>query len=145
MIRHSRRIGRSHGFSLVELITVLVIVSALSFVVLPRLRISDSSLLTSRDKIVAALTHAQQIAMARDSASNPITFVVSANSVDVRENGSSVDLPGVDYPLAFANGVSATAGTGTLSYDKLGRTSATVISLNNGQVTITVEASGYAH
>jgi len=145
MIRSSFGNSRSHGFSLIELITVLVIVAVLSFAVLPRLRISDSSLLTSRDKVVAALAHAQQIAMARDSVSNPITFVITSSSVDVRENGSSVDLPGVDYPLLFANGVTATSGTGTLNYDKLGRTTATVISLNNAQVTITVEGSGYAH
>ena len=83
--------------------------------------------------------------MARDSASNPITVVVNTNSIDVQENGLSVDLPNVDYPLNFPNGVSITSGTGTINYDKLGRTNATTITLNSGDVNITLESSGYAH
>ena len=137
--------GITQGFSLLELVTIIVVLGALAFFALPRLRPSDTQLLTSRDTIVAALAHAQQIAMARDSATNPITVVVGVSTIDVQENGVSVDLPNVDYPLSFANGVSATAGTGTLSYDKLGRTAATTINLNSGGATITVEASGYAH
>ena len=136
---------RARGFSLIELVTIIVVLGALAFFALPRLRTSDASLLTSRDAIVAALAHAQQAAMARDSASNPITVVVSANSVDVQENGASIDLPNVNYPINFPNGINITAGIGTLTYDKLGRTGATVIALNNGGATITVEASGYAH
>ncbi len=133
------------GFSLIELVTIIVVLGALAFFALPRLRPSDAGLLTSRDTIVAAFAHAQQIAMARDSATNPITVVVNANTIDVQENGTSVDLPNVDYPLSFANGISATSGTGTISYDKLGRTSATTIQLNSGGASISIEASGYAH
>ena len=135
----------AQGFTLIELITVIVILGVLSFFMLPRLNISDSSLLSSRDSLVAAANHAQQIAMARDSAANPITLVVNTNSVDVRENGISVNLPGVEYPIAFENGVSATSGSGVLSFDKLGRTTSTTISLNGGAATVTIEASGYAY
>ena len=136
--------GSSKGFSLLELITIIVVLGALAFFALPRLRPSDTSLLTSRDTLVAALTHAQQIAMARDSASNPITAVITTSSIDVQENGSSVDLPNIDYPISLPNGVSVTGGVGILNYDKLGRTSPTTIVLN-GSTLINVEASGYAH
>jgi MSHA pilin protein MshC len=133
------------GFSLLELVTIIVVLGALAFFALPRLRPSDASLLTSRDTIVAALSHGQQAAMARSSASNPITVVVNSTSIDVQESGVSIDLPNINYPIALPNGVTVTAGTGTLQYDKLGRTSATSISLNSGGAMITVEASGYAH
>ncbi|MEX1032458.1 MAG: hypothetical protein WDZ30_03790 [Cellvibrionaceae bacterium] len=133
------------GFSLIELVTIIVVLGALAFFAMPRLRVSDSSLLTSRDAIIAALSHAQQVAMARDSAANPVTLVATANLIEVRENGEVVTSPGAEYPLTFPNGVSITGGIGTLDYDKLGRTAATAISLNNGQATVTVEASGYAY
>lgn len=133
------------GFSLVELVTIMVIMGALAFVAMPRLRVSDSSLLTSRDAIIATLSHAQQIAMARDSAANPISLVVNANAIEVQENGATATSPGADYPLTFPSGVSITGGLGTYNYDKLGRTTAASISLNSGQVTISLEESGYAH
>lgn len=130
------------GFTLIELVAIVVILGALAFFAMPRLRVTDSSLLTSRDAIIAAASHAQQIAMARDSA---ISLVVGANSVEVQENGTIVASPGADYPLTFPSGVAVTGGLGSLDYDKLGRTSATIISLNGGQVAVAVEASGYAH
>lgn len=133
------------GFTLIELVTIIVILGALAFFAMPRLRVSDSSLLTSRDAMIAALSHAQQIAMARDSASNPVTLVVTASSIDVQESGTVVVSPGADYPLTFPSGISVTSGLGTLDYDKLGRTSATVISLNGGKASVSVEESGYAY
>lgn len=139
------RLYKVLGFSLIELITVIVIAGALAFFALPRLQLSDTSLLAGRDTIIVALSHAQQVAMARDSTSNPITVVLNAGSVDVRENGASISLPGASYPITFPNGVTITAGTGTLDYNKLGQTTASSIALNGGQATVTVEASGYAH
>lgn len=135
----------AQGFTLLELITIIVVLGVLTFFTLPRLNISDSALLSGRDALVAAANHAQQVAMARDSAANPITLVVNTNSVDVQENGSSIDIPGIDYPITFDSGVSVTAGTGILSFDKLGRTTSALIVLNGGGATVTIEASGYAH
>lgn len=136
---------RAMGFTLLELITVILVLGILTFFALPKLRISDSGLLASRDLIVTAASHAQQAAMARASNTNPITLTLSAQSIDVRENGSSVTWPGVNYPVNLPNGISVTAGQGTLSFNKLGETTATTISLNNGGASIQVEASGYAH
>ncbi|GAB1259526.1 prepilin-type N-terminal cleavage/methylation domain-containing protein [Aurantivibrio plasticivorans] len=133
------------GFTLLELVTIIVILGVLTFFTLPRLNISDSSLLAGRDTVVAAANHAQQVAMARASVSNPITLVVNTASIDVQESGNSVVIPGVEYPISFENGVSVTAGTGVLAFDKLGRTTPTTISLNNGGASVAVEASGYAH
>lgn len=83
--------------------------------------------------------------MARDSATNPVTVQVNAGSVTVQENGTNAISPGAEYPFNLPNGVSVTSGSGILHYDKLGRTTPTVISLNGGEASITVEASGYAY
>ncbi|MGH1469852.1 MAG: pilus assembly FimT family protein [Cellvibrionaceae bacterium] len=133
------------GFSLIELISVIVMLGIISFFALPKLRVSDSSVMTSRDMIIAALSHTQQIAMARDSSSNPVTIVFTSSSIDVRENGMSINFPGVSYPFSLPNGVTISSGTGTMNYDKLGKTSSTTISLNDGSAVITVEESGYVY
>lgn len=133
------------GFSLIELIAVIVILGALAFFALPRLQVQDSSLLASRDMVRAALSHAQQVAMARDSVSNPIIFEATATTVDVRENGISLSLPSISYPTSLPNGITITNGTGVLAYNKMGQTTASSIDINGGAATVIVEGSGYAH
>jgi len=82
--------------------------------------------------------------MARQSATNPIQFISDGiSTVDVQENGASIT--GDTYPLALPVGFSLPAAT--LTYDKLGRTTGTTLSLtgSGSSVDITIESSGYAH
>jgi MSHA pilin protein MshC len=139
----------SRGFSLIELIAVIVILGALSVGVAIRFGDTNAaSVQSGRDTLVAALFAAQQIAMARaDDSSNPITVVVDTGSVSVNENGSPLNIHGEAYPQNFPTGVQVSSGTGTYQLDKLGRTTAASITLIRGSVstTINLEASGYAH
>lgn len=132
---------RVSGFTLIELIAIIVILGIIGITVSSRFTDGDiASVQTSRDDLVAALFFAQQTAMARDN----IQLVVTGSSVDVRENGSSIDTV-VEYPLAFADGVQATPQV--FSYDKLGRTTAASITLilNGASATVNVSDSGYAY
>ena len=98
----------------------------------------------TRDDIVAGLFYAQQVAMARQSAANPVRFVSDGvSTIDIQENGASI--AGDGYPITLATGTAFPAAT--LNYDKLGRTTASLLALTNatGNVNITVESSGYAH
>jgi MSHA pilin protein MshC len=137
-------IGRAQGFSLVELITIIIIVGVLA--VGFGTRFSDSSpasVQTSRDDIIAALFFAQQTAMARDN----IQLSITASTINVTENGNPIRIHSDAYPLALPSGVSVTAVPSTFSYDKLGKTTPGSITVSRDGVsaTITVEASGYAH
>jgi len=131
------------GFTLVELITVIILVGIISVTVFSRLgNVSSANLQASRDDLIAALFFAQQTAMAR----NNIQLVVTSNSVSVTENGTPIVVHSKGYPLTLAPKVTATAAT--LTYDKLGRTTATTIGLSStsgASASIVVEASGYAH
>jgi MSHA pilin protein MshC len=139
----------SRGFSLIELIAVIVILGALSIGVAMRFGDNDAaSVQSGRDTLVAALFSAQQIAMARaDDVSNPVAVVIGASSVSITENGVHVNVYGEAYPINFPTGVQVTSGAGTYQFDKLGRTAAASITLIRGgaSATITLEASGYAH
>lgn len=131
------------GFTLVELITVIILVSIISVSVFSRLgSVSSANLQASRDDIIAALFFAQQTAMARSN----IQLVVTSHSVSVTENGTPIVVHSKGYPLTLESGVTATAAS--LTYDKLGRTTATTIGLSSSSgasASIVVEASGYAH
>ncbi len=134
----------SRGFSLIELITVMILLGIVSITLFSRMGAAGTAAVQSgRDDLIAALFFAQQTAMMRPN----ITLVITTNSISVRENGAPI--VGTHYPLAMPKGV-ALSPAGTLSYDKLGRTAATTISLTGSgnssgvSASIRVEASGYA-
>lgn len=132
----------SLGFTLTELIAVLVILGIVATALISRVDQSTFKLQTSRDDIVAGLFYAQQVAIAR-SDGDSIAFISTANSIDVQENGNSLT-GGAAYPLTLPTGITMTPAT--LTYDKLGRTTATILTISgDGQsVTINVSDSGYA-
>ena len=137
-------IKSEEGFSLIELITIIVVMSVLGVGVTSRFYNEDvASVQTSRDDIIAALFFAQQTAMARDN----IQLSINANTVNVTENGNPIRIHSDAYPFALPSGVSVTAIPSTFSYNKLGKTTPGSITVSRDGVsaTITVEASGYAH
>jgi MSHA pilin protein MshC len=135
--------SRERGFTLIELITVIILISIMSVTLMSRLSsVSTANLQSGRDDLIAALFFAQQTAMARSG----IQLILTANSVSVTENGTPLIVHNKGYPLSFPSGVSTSALN--LTYDKLGRTTATTIILTatgGASAIVTVEASGYAH
>jgi MSHA pilin protein MshC len=133
------------GFTLIELITVMILVGIISVVLLSRVGSTASApIQSSRDDLIAALFFAQQQAMMRSN----ITLVVDTSSISVNENNIPIQVSTDHYPLVMPNGVSLSPIT--LSYDKLGRTTATNITLTGSgnssgvSASVRVEASGYA-
>ncbi len=135
------------GFTLIELIAVIIFISIMSITLMSRLdSIKSTNIQAGRDDLIAALFFAQQTAMAR----NNIQLVLTTNSVSVTENGTPIKVHAQGYPLALPSGVTVTPMT--LSYDKLGRivgslTSTTITLSGTGglSASITLEVSGYAH
>lgn len=134
---------RQKGFTLVELITVIVIVSVLAVTARNMFGHSRSQeLSTSRDLIVAAMFTAQQLAM---SQTREVEVVLGGNRVDILLSDTSVAFAGVQYPIDLRPG--QTVSNHTLEFDRLGRTTATDITLNQGaaaSVTIEVSSSGFS-
>ena len=134
------------GFTLIELITVMILIGAVSVALISRIGSANTAAIqSSRDDLIAALFFAQQQAMMRSN----ITFEITGNSISVHENGSHI--PGTQYPLSMPAGVTLSPSPLSLIYDKLGLTTKTQIVLtgsgNSSGVTATiqVEASGYAY
>ncbi len=136
---------QQQGFTLIELIAVIIIFGILAVSVRPTWDTNASREQAARDDLVGALIYAQQVAMARDAAGKPITFRVSADGreITVQENGVDLTASGI-YPFTLSNGATVGPVDTILQYDKLGGTSATVFTLNGG-TTVSVTASGYAN
>jgi MSHA pilin protein MshC len=138
---------QERGFTLIELITVVILISLISVTLFSRLgSVSTANLQAGRDDLIAALFFAQQSAMARSN----IQVILTANSVSVTENGTPLIVHSKGYPLTFPSGVTTTSKT--LTYDKLGKVTAPAtpititLSANGGaSATVTLEESGYAH
>jgi MSHA pilin protein MshC len=135
---------KQSGFSLVELIAVLIIASIIFIYIGDNSGQRGLELQSTRDDVIAGLFYAQQIAMARQNNSNPVRFVSDGiSTVDIQESGASVN--GDGYPLTLPVGF--TLSSATLNYDKLGRTTPTTLTLSGSgsSVNITIESSGYVH
>lgn len=142
MVRNER------GFTLVELIAVIILVGIVSVTLFSRIGgINTAAVQGGRDDVIAALFFAQQTAMARSN----IQVVVSATAISVTENGNPILVGSDYYPLAMPAGVTLSSTIPTFSYDRLGRTTAGVITVTGSgntagtSASIAVEATGYAH
>lgn len=144
---------RRAGFTLVELVVVIVVLSALLAIGLPRL--TDSSALGPEhftDKTIAGLRHAQRSAVAMrrtvcvSFGSNSATFTF-AKAADSTSCDTPLTGPGGEGGLVVTASGSVSYGStpGSLSFDPLGRaSSAATISVSGSTRTITIEReTGY--
>jgi len=131
-------LNKHRGFTLTELITVIVIVGILAVAVLPRFfTVSDFEDRGSADQVKAALRFAQKTAIAQHT---PVSVTLA--------QGASPDctttLTGGNLTCTVK---SALTGAGTYTFDALGRPSPNAQStVTIGGTTITIELeTGYVH
>jgi len=129
----------SRGFTLVELITVLIIVGILAVAVLPRFfTVSDFEDRGSADQVKSLLRFAQKTAIAQHQ---NISVAISGNAPS---SNCTITLTGTTLTCAVK---SAVTGGGTYTFDALGRpVPNTQSTLSIGGTTLTIEQeTGYVH
>ena len=156
--------GRGRGFTLIELVTVLIIVGILSFFVISRLDfVSTFDQRSYHDKLKAGLQFARRTAVAERRyvcvavATGVVSFKFDPNvpeSVGTPNCSNALSLPTPDRNCAGPNqiclpsGVSLTApASGTnFTFDARGASSAAAAFSSTGQPNIIVEnETGYVH
>jgi MSHA pilin protein MshC len=139
-----RRLG---GFTLVELVAVTVIASILFVTLSIKFTNNNTQLISAKNDIITALQQARQIALTRTDTDNSVSFILSANLIDLREGSNSVELPGEQYPMALPSGITVTQGTGIYRFDRLGNTREDTIQLSDGNQSqqISISRGGYAY
>jgi len=149
----------SHGFTLVELIMVLVLLGVLAIVLVPRINTRDFDARGFHDDTLALLRYAQKTAIAQRRAVC-VTFGPGSATVSIVAAAGSTACPGgslagprgeVPATAAARSGVAYVVQPGDFSFDGLGQPSAarSFEVAGNGIPlgrTITVEATtGYVH
>lgn len=145
----------ARGFTLIELVMVMVLVGILAVVALPRLDDTAFSEYGYAEETLSALRYARQTAIARNA---KVTAAFAADGFRICQGGVC---PGDGYLTNPANGlpwdgsdgkqgkapegVSIATGLGAITFDGLGRPSASG-TLVIGSHTLTIEAeTGYVH
>ena len=158
----SGRFKSSHGFTLIELVTVVVLVSALSIFIAPRM--FNTSAFNARglqDETQAFLRYAQKTAIAQrrvvclaftvNSASLRISALPADTTCDTPLRGPAGEVPGV---VSGKGGASYTAIPLNFNFNGLGQPvddagaplASQVLQVSSMDSVITVEAStGYVH
>lgn len=148
---------RQHGFTLIELVVILVIAGILTAYILPRLATRSSfDERVFRDEIISTARYAQQLAMMRGRGYTIRFRMLNASrqyGIDQQQGANpAVWLNSADaknYPLAYPNAISTSPATINVSFNALGSESnntATTININGVASNIVcIDASGYAH
>ena len=116
-----RRPAGKAGFTLVEVVVVLVIIGVLMLIAIRSPFNSNSDLIAETDQLRGHLRFAQSQAIANNTDSWGI--LLNANGYALRKNGANapINLPGLDAATyTFVSGVSATLGTGSITFDEFG-------------------------
>lgn len=135
------------GFTLTELVLVLVLIGILAAFAAPRLNIEGFERQSFARELTIALRHAQRVAIASGCAVD-VTIQASGFSVAWTSGGDcgSGSLPHPTRGGAFTGSGQVSAGTGTVRFDGMGRTASGTAIVVAGGPTIVVEAgSGYVH
>ena len=151
------RTKNQHGFTMVELITVVVIIGVLAAVAAPRF--FDINTYDNRgfhDQVISTLRYAQKAAISQRRfvcvviANNAVTLTYDATPPSAGHTvascpGSPLANPATGVaPVSSSTGVTVTAAT--FNFDALGRPNAPQSITVSGNAPITVEAeTGYVH
>ena len=133
------------GFSLLELIAVLMIVSIVLVVSYPYFKNEDLRLNQTAEQVFAAILHARQLAMARGTADHQISLIFTRDSINILENNLPITQSGQQYPLILQEGIRMTTPGNRLNFDYQGNTQAqTVVLTEAGQsITLSINQVGY--
>lgn len=113
------------GFSLVELIMVMILVGILAVMAVPLLsNIAGYTLHSAAHDLIEAIRYAQQQSMTHSGA-NPFQIQITGAGFTVSQSGTAIINPitgnsGYSQDSAVWNGVSITSTTGTIAFDYRG-------------------------
>lgn len=147
-LNYYRHTDGEAGFSLIEIISVILLLGIIAAVVAPKFDTSGINADTTADSIKADLKFVQELAMSRNpqtAGAIGITFTQGASSYTITDPGSS----GIfTQTRTLPQGITITSATTTLSFDKYGEpeiaTASVSIQISVGGQTKTISVEQYS-
>ncbi len=130
---------RQYGFTLIEMVAVMVIMATLAVVVLGSFNPSDYELSAVRDELVGALRYAQSMSLSHTGAAH-YEVTLNATGYSVTRDGVAIAHPVTGASAYASNWSGVTLGSsGTVSFDGYGEPSlAGGLAWSGNQLLVTV-------
>ena len=147
---------KTSGFTLVELIVIIILVGVLSAMILPRLSLrSTFDERVIKDELINVARFAQQLAMMRGRGYTVRYHIDNSQShygIQIRQGAGPfnwITHPNTEpFPINFPSGVGTAPNNIVITFDALGNVvgnlSQTITITGAGSVTICIESSGYS-
>jgi len=141
----SRKHKETAGFTLIEVIAALLLLSVVAALVVPRMLETSAGVIAEADRMRANLRYAQSLAMAANTADWAVR--IDSGSYQLLRNGEPSPIGWADGSgsvRVMSSGVQVSGGTGTLALDTMGAPSSTyTIQLTDGARLETVTVTGF--
>ncbi|MGB0495083.1 MAG: hypothetical protein ACPGJI_01910 [Kangiellaceae bacterium] len=135
---------KTGAYSLIEFIITLLILSIVAIYIQSKFSSSDPyKQNTTVAQLISTARLAQQFSM-NDSA-RAFVLKIQANQIDLTEDGSSMSIGTLNFPIALESGVTLSPIT-DITFNSLGETTSVTIQVSaNTAQSVCFESSGYIH
>ena len=134
------------GFTLIELVSIIVISSVLFSLSFFHIRTPSMTLFTAKEELLDAIIFARTYALTHSLGDKELRITLKENVLDIQLNNESLSSLTKNYPIAINSKVIITPQE-SLYFSEDGETHSKTLflAIDNTSISVTIEETGYAY